>query len=439
MPPEEADAIPVSKIFLHLKNPRHNEVDREAQAIEALCNDEHVLELARDISRYGLNPLERFALIPTGRSGSQQRSTTYYAAEGNRRICALKLLNDPDLAPARWREQFQKLADQWDQKVKTVPAIIFPDIAGVHFWLERIHSGFQGGIGRRDWTADQKQRFNGGAKNRLALAVLDLAEQMGLLTDVQRKRKLTTATRFLGNDAFREALGLEDVRDTGALRRTRPAEEFEILFKKFINDLAHNKDAVNSRMNRPEIVAYARELGALPGITNARIEPEPISPVAAGTTAAPARRRDSKLRPPGPPRKKERVTHNEEIRKELEAYGNEKLISLYYSICNIELEHHTPIVAVGVWSFFETLTACAGRGHGNDFPSFLNKSRLQSFGIKGETVTITAALGRIREYGNTTKHHKIGAAFNGDQLSNDMDALAETIVACIRHASSQEC
>ena len=37
--------------------------------------------------------MELFALLPDG-------DKAYLAAEGNRRLCALKLLNDPDLAPA---------------------------------------------------------------------------------------------------------------------------------------------------------------------------------------------------------------------------------------------------------------------------------------------------------------------------------------------------
>ncbi len=97
-PERTSETVQVSRIFLSLDNPRHAPVDTEAKAITLLCEKEAIYPLARDIVRHGLNPLEKFALIPTGKKLG--RGANYYVAEGNRRICALKLLNDPELAPA---------------------------------------------------------------------------------------------------------------------------------------------------------------------------------------------------------------------------------------------------------------------------------------------------------------------------------------------------
>ena len=103
----------------------------------------------------------------------------------------------------------------------------------------------------------------------------------------------------------------------------------------------------------------------------------------------------------------------------------------------MDLDPHTPLVAVGVWSFFETLTACAGRKDGTSFDSFLNNAKLVSYGIKGKTTALREALVRIRGYGNTTKHHPVAVTFNGDQLNNDMIALREIILKCIEEAASK--
>jgi hypothetical protein len=50
-----------------------------------------------------------------------------------------------------------------------------------------IHDGVQGGVGRKDWNADQKARhFGVSNRNRVALAVLDAAEAMGLISKEER-------------------------------------------------------------------------------------------------------------------------------------------------------------------------------------------------------------------------------------------------------------
>lgn len=429
MKPKFLDAVPVGRIFLKLDNPRHEPFDTEGAAIEYLCDHENVYPLARDIIKNGLNPLERFALIPVDKKKAGRSDASYTVAEGNRRLCAIKLLADPDLAPARLRKSFERLAEQWTP-IKTVPAAVFSDFDAAKLWLFRVHNGAQGGIGRKDWNSDQKQRFDGGSKNKAALEFLDYAEKEGMITAAQRRGKLTTAQRFLGNDVFREMLGL-DVSNPDQVGRTRPKAEFDIIAKRFVKDLVERKQ-VHSRMNRDEIVKYARPLSSLAGVSSVRIEPESLT--AAGTT------KGGRKKPRAKPVKPERVKHvayDEAIALALKALGNEKLISLYHSICSVELEHHTPMVAIGTWSFLETLTALAGRNDSTSMDAWLSKTKIQSYGIAGDTVTLQAVMKRVREYGNTTKHHPIAALFNGDQLNNDVQTLRPVILKAIEEAASK--
>ena len=77
-----------------------------------------------------------------------------------------------------------------------------------------------------------------------------------------------------------------------------------------------------------------------------------------------------------------------------------------------------------------------GANSGTSFDSFLSKQRLQSFGIPTDQFgPLKSAVDRIREYGNITKHDKISATFNGDQLNNDMIALKGVILKCIAAAT----
>lgn len=382
--------------------------------------------MARDIAKHGVNPLERCALVPVGKGKGAKSG--YFVAEGNRRLCALKLLDDPDLAPAALRKAFEKLAEK-RVPVTHLQAALFPTVPDAKLWLDRLHNGAQGGIGRREWNADQKARSSGSGKNKTALALLDYAEAEKMITAADRKGKLTTVQRFVGNDVFREVLGL-DQSDPEEVGRTRPKEEFDIILKRFIRDLVAGKD-VNSRMNKDPIIKYARPLNTLPGVTQARVEPEGLA-----TDSDPKAKKPKKAKP----KKPEKVRHvqfEDEIFTALKSLGNGKLESLYHSVCTVDLGPHTPLVAVGMWSFFEVLTACGGRNQGTSFDSYLSKAKLAALGVPGDMVTLRAAMERVREYGNTTKHHPVSATFNGDQLNNDVVAMKALILKCIADAASK--
>ena len=418
--------VSLGRIFLNLENPRHEPVMTEASAIERLCAKEDVLALARDIVHYGTNPLELVGLVPVDAKKTDEGNPSYFVAEGNRRICALKLLNDPELAPANLRKSFGNLAKNWSP-AKTISSAVFPSLKEARLWMGRIHNGPQGGIGRKDWNSEQKTRFDGSSKNKIAQTLLDYAEKRKMISAEERKRKLTTAQRFLSNDVFRETLGVESA-DPDNLSRIRPRSEFDTILQRFVRDLADG-DKVHSRMNKDSIIDYTRGLNGLAGVTATRIDPEPLSE---GTKAEKAK--NARPKTPKKPEKAIHVHYHEEVEQALRTLGNTKLESLYYSICSIELEKHTPIICVGVWSFFETLTACAGRNEGTSFDAFLSKNKLAAYGIAGDTQALRSAMRRILEYGNTTKHHPIAATFNGDQLSNDMNALQDVILKCIAEA-----
>jgi hypothetical protein len=427
--PTFVDDIDIGRVFFDLANPRHEPYEVEDQAIQYLCDHEDVYPLARDIARLGLNPLERLALIPVkSRTG---QITGYTMAEGNRRLCAIKLLGDPERAPANLRKAFEQVVKEYSYiPMKKISGAVFEKKEDFVIWRDRLHGGAQGGIGRRNWNAEQKQRSTGTSKNKIAQLFLDYAQSKSMLTSEERKRRLTTVQRFLGNGIFRDTLGLDvDQTDPEQLNRTRPEAEFDVIARRFVRDLVAGK--ANSRMNSPQIVLYSHPLSAMPGVSTVRI---PAEPLIASPASAPTRRTA-----PRRPTRARHLRYEEEVATALSSYGNGKLESLYYSICDIDLEKHTPIVAVGVWAFFETLTACAGRNDNTAFDDFLDNSRLGTYGLArgaGRTA-VRNALDRLRDYGNVTKHDAIAATYNGDQLNNDMIALKTVILKCIEEAASK--
>ncbi|MCY4395889.1 MAG: hypothetical protein OXC10_12215 [Rhodospirillaceae bacterium] len=415
MPVEKT--ISVSRLFLNQENPRHQREESEEGAILQLCENEAVSRLARDIAQHGLSPLEKLAVFPDGEDA-------YVVAEGNRRLCAIKLLNDPQLAPSKLQQNFEKLAENWSA-ISEVPCVVFdePEDAALRLWMERRHSGEQGGIGLKNWNAEQKQRFSGGKKNRIALAILDHAEEEGLISADQRKGKLTTVQRYLANPVFRNTLGIDDS-NASEVCRNRPAKDFGFLLKKFIGDLISG--SVNSRTKAAEHVAYAQSLESLEELSKDRIEPESLQSTSSSEQGSSQ----------SGPRKRRKIPLDNDIRNALESLNNYKLQRLYHSVCTVSLEAHTPLVAVGLWAFFETLTAAAGRRDQTNFTGFLSASRLSKYGLddKSSRKVAQEALKRIADFGNTTKHHSTSAAFSGEQLANDMETLKPVILECAQEA-----
>lgn len=241
--------IDIDRVFLDQRNPRHERLQSEREAIDYLCSRENVLALAKDIVEHGLNPLEQFGLIPDG-------NEAYLAAEGNRRLCALKLLHDPDrVTDPRLRRAFEKVAEGW-QAPTQIPAVLFKNRGEVKLWLERIHAGFAGGRGRRQWDAEKKARHTGYRRNLKAQKLLDVAEEYGFISPDARKGRLSTVDRYVSNPVFRHVLGL-DTTDPESITTTLSQNDFPIVLKRFMDDVAAknvhtraNKDMIEGGLHR---------------------------------------------------------------------------------------------------------------------------------------------------------------------------------------------
>ncbi len=424
---ESTQMINVDQVFLDHENPRHEPYEDPSDVIDYLCKEEQVLQIAEDIAKLGLNPLELFALIP-GSASPKSKNDTYIAAEGNRRLCAIMLLNDPDLAPADKRKAFEAAAINWEP-ISKIFAVVFEDRDSVKPWLNRIHGGQAGGIGRRSWNSEQKSRHSGYTKNTLAQNVLDYAEKKGMITKEKRKRRLSTVQRFLSNPLMRDAMGI-DASSVEDIKIIRPRSEFDLILEKFMSDTANLK--ITTRAKLKETTNYSHELRNLDGVTGAPAEPQLLESEETAQSADKTQKRKKR------PKKIRHIPYDEDIHNALESLQNYKLEHLYYSICDIDLTKHTPLVSVGVWAFFETLTACAGKPETTDFHSYLSAQRLNNFGLgdNKKTKSIRQAVKRISEHGNTTKHDQTSAAFNGDQLANDMQTLAPTLLKLIEMAKN---
>jgi hypothetical protein len=261
-------AVPVEQnvldLYLDSENPRHESINDQAEIIKHLLKNEHVKHLARDIAEHGLSPIEQFAVI-------KDKTGHYIVLEGNRRLCALLLLNDPDKAPEGERTYFKNLIKGKQNFPSIAPCIEFDNREAADIWVERRHEGAQDGIGTRQWDASQKSRHNTSRsksdRNALALALIDHAIKSGFIPEEKRIGLITTATRYLSNPLFRKTIGVTSANTNSEIVINVTYDEFNRVIERFSEDLLDPSSAVSSRSNKKDRENYARQLitdGAAP-------------------------------------------------------------------------------------------------------------------------------------------------------------------------------
>lgn len=258
--------IELSKLHLDPENPRHEPIADEPEIIARLYKAERVLALAKSIAAIGPSPIELMAVVPHPTIKGH-----FVVAEGNRRLCALKLLRDPAKAPTAAARRALELAQA---NAKQVPSKItiayFDSKKAARQWVKLRHEGEQGGAGTKKWTAKQIVRYNQADESALvnpnaqALALVEYSRSGGLVSDdeaTELARRLTTLTRYLGNPVFRHTLGLAD---KTSLKIDVEQDEFDKGVSRFLRDALPGADGtepkVNSRTKAPDWKAYAREL-----------------------------------------------------------------------------------------------------------------------------------------------------------------------------------
>ena len=150
--------IEFSKIILSSENPRLDISFCEEESISNMIIDqkEKLVELASDIVLHGLNPLELIAVFP-----SEVYPGYYEVAEGNRRVCVLKLLSNPSIIGPEFAGIASKIKQLSANFVPPthIEVVFFNEEPDVRHWMEIRHMGEQSGKGLSKWNTVQKMRF----------------------------------------------------------------------------------------------------------------------------------------------------------------------------------------------------------------------------------------------------------------------------------------
>ena len=276
--------IKIGNLFLNPNNPRHELIEGEPAIILHLIEKEGVIELAKDIAEHGLSILDGpIAVQPISDEGSGWQPT-----EGNRRVCALKLLADPDKTPEKLRKRIREIAKQakisYSNETK-VRCVEFYDKERESHEIRLRHLGEMGGRGIKKWDASQQARFekqsgSGGtsaaSQNLLAQSLLDFSlEKKWISRRKMQNIALTTLTRFLGTPEVRHVLGLAD-RTKLLFNLSLPDAENRI--KRFLDDASKADSPIHSRTKAQDRKAYASQLESSIPLDGERIE-APYNPL----------------------------------------------------------------------------------------------------------------------------------------------------------------
>ena len=151
--------VKIDLLMLSCDNPRLDPTLSEDESIFNMVKDqnEKLFELASDIVDYGLNPLDTVGVYP-----SELFPGYYEVGEGNRRLCALKLLRNPTRIQhinTNLFSKFKTLSENFSSP-DSIEVAIFDDEKAMRHWMEIRHMGEQSGKGLSKWNSVQKARFN---------------------------------------------------------------------------------------------------------------------------------------------------------------------------------------------------------------------------------------------------------------------------------------
>ncbi|MDD2300559.1 MAG: hypothetical protein PHU69_13115 [Fermentimonas sp.] len=203
--------LKITELLLNSKNPRFNPVKHQTEAIASMIEDQQdkLATLAQHIAEFGLNPTDIVLVQPQGNQ--------WLVKEGNRRITALKIANEPSLAGhyPKIKKEFQKLNASIDRNIlENIPCVIINDEELLNEWIRLKHTGQNDGAGTVSWDGQQTSRFRMQTNGKLDARILFL-DELKKHKDIPQKYKdrfdeikKTNFDRLMGDPDVRSILGI---------------------------------------------------------------------------------------------------------------------------------------------------------------------------------------------------------------------------------------
>ncbi len=142
--------IPLDRLELDNQNPRLPKSLKgcsEAEIIHFMLLDASLIELMLAIGKNGYFPGEQLLVTPI------ENSSKLRVIEGNRRLTAVKLLNQPELATIQ-KGKVSKVIAETSERPTEIPCLIFKNEAEIHNYL-----GYRHITGIKEWKLTEKARY----------------------------------------------------------------------------------------------------------------------------------------------------------------------------------------------------------------------------------------------------------------------------------------
>ena len=205
--------IPPADLLLDEQNPRFaRPVQGQREALEAMArlHDSKLVALANDIVDHRLDPSTLPMVIR-----SDALPPRYTVLEGNRRLAALRALEDPGIVAGAVKsttlKKLRALSRRYQaDPIEKVTCVVMPDRDEAQHWVELRHTGENNGAGVLRWGSEEASRLKArGGTTEIHSQALDFLEAQGALTSEARGDvPVTSLRRLLGTPQFRECMGL---------------------------------------------------------------------------------------------------------------------------------------------------------------------------------------------------------------------------------------
>ncbi|MDK2956508.1 MAG: hypothetical protein PWQ57_2004 [Desulfovibrionales bacterium] len=233
--------IPVASLKLDIDNFRfYGELSTQKSCIHAVLddNEEHAIAIAKDIATVGLTPMPIVV--------SKNEQGDYIVRDGNRRVTALKCLNNPAICDE------ERLKKRFEQIVKTatiaIPSAVecleSDDEDAILNHMQRQQGGLMNGVGHKDWNPTNKANFDlhrgDKTQNALALNTLEYLKTKGMKID--SKFPITNLQRFFDANT-KQVLGISF--ENGVISCSDENLFYEVA-RRVAEDMGSGKRDVNS-------------------------------------------------------------------------------------------------------------------------------------------------------------------------------------------------